>query len=799
MFKNYLKVTLRNLLKNKVFVSINIVGLGLALACCIVAYINSKFNWSFDECHAQIDNIYKLHSVRDDKGDIREYGRVPFPIVDNVMNDVAGVDRAFRYESHVFTARDVQLDKVFNTSVTYVDPGFLESFTFELIKGDLNAYHQLENAIVTQEYASKFYGDEDPIGKVLTVFDDTGMSFNFTIGGVVEKAPQNSSVHFELLLNFENRYRMYDDGVKGNWEAMAQNSFIYLKDPLQAASIESQLNKYVPMQNEANPGFTITKFVLSPMNNHAQISNEIRWDNLRDAAPTAATLTPQLMALLILLVACFNFTNTAIATSNRRLKEIGVRKVLGGNRRQLILQFLAENLTICFLAIVMSLLIAQILVPAYSAMWEGMDLEMSFSEDYMLYIFLVGLLVFTTLLAGFYPSLYVSKYDPVSILRGTLSIGGSGRLTKILLACQYTFTVIAMFASVAFVQNARYQDTLDMGYDRAQVLGVSVLNDNEYQKTMASMLANPDIEAVASAKNHIGRGNYGATLQNEDAEVDANMIDVGIGYLEVMGLEILQGRSFLRELEASDSEGSLIVNEKAVEAFGWTDPVGKRVAINDTTTLTVVGVIKNFYMYGFWAPIEPVGITLKSLRFEDDGTNSFVVARTSSDKIRNVYDDLESDWNDRIQTKIFNGFFQDDFLRQAKEINDNIMMIFGFLGIVAFILSCLGLFTLVSINLMKRVKEIGVRKVLGSSIGRIVYLINKDYFLLLLISSSLGVTVGFYLIDALIAEIFTHYKSMDVITFATPILTIVLISLTIASLRTFKFAQVNPVTALRYE
>lgn len=799
MFKNYLKVTLRNLLKNKVFVSINIVGLGLALACCIVAYINSKFNWSFDECHAQIDNIYKVHSVRDDKGDIREYGRVPFPIADNVMSDIAGVDRVFRYESHVFTARDVQLDKVFNTSVTYVDPGFLESFTFDLISGDLDAYHQLENAIVTQEYASKFYGDEDPIGKVLTVFDDTGMSFNFTIAGVVEKAPQNSSVHFELLLNFENRYRMYDDGVKGSWEAMAQNTFVYLNDPSKAESIESQMNKYIPMQNEANPGFTITKFVLSPMNNHAQISQQIRWDNLRNAAPAAATLTPQLMALLILLVACFNFTNTAIATSNRRLKEIGVRKVLGGNRRQLILQFLAENLTICFLAIVMSLLIAQFLVPAYSAMWEGMDLEMNFSEDYMLYVFLVGLLVFTTLLAGFYPSLYVSKYDPVSILRGTLSIGKSGFLTKFLLGVQYTLTIVAMFASVAFVQNARYQDTLDMGYDRAQVLGVSVLNDNEYQKTMASMLANPDIEAVASAKNHIGRGNYGATLQNEDAEVDANMIDVGIGYLEVMGLEILQGRSFLRELEASDSEGSLIINEKAVEAFGWADPVGKRVAINDTTTLTVVGVIKNFYMYGFWAPIEPVGITLKSLRFEDDGTNSFVIARTSSDKIRNVYDDLESDWNDRIQTKIFNGFFQDDFLRQAKEVNDNIMMIFGFLGIVAFVLSCLGLFTLVSINLMKRVKEIGVRKVLGSSIGRIVYLINKDYFLLLLISSSLGVTLGFYLIDALIAEIFTHYKSMDVITFATPILTIVLISLTIASLRTFKFAQVNPVTALRYE
>ena len=397
MFKNYLKVTVRNLLKNKVFVSINVVGLGLALACCIVAYINSKFNWSFDQNHAQIDNIYKVHSIRDDKGDINEYGRIPFPVADLAKSDIAGVDRAFRYESHVFTARDVQLDKVFNTSVTYVDPGFLESFTFNLIKGDLDAYHQLENAIVSDEYARKFYGDEDPIGKVLTVFDDTGMSFNFTIAGVVEKAPQNSSVHFEMLLNFENRYRMYDDGVKGNWEAMTQNTFFYVSDPAKVKDIETQMNKYIAIQNKARPDFIITNFVLSPMNVHAQISQQIRWDNLRNAAPTAATLTPQLMALLILLVACFNFTNTAIATSNRRLKEIGVRKVLGGSRRQLIIQFLAENLTICFLAILLSLGIAQILVPAYSAMWEGMDLEMNFFEDIQLYVFLFGLLMMKAL------------------------------------------------------------------------------------------------------------------------------------------------------------------------------------------------------------------------------------------------------------------------------------------------------------------------------------------------------------------------------------------------------------------
>lgn len=799
MIKNYLKVTLRNLLKNKVYVAINIIGLGLALACCIVAYLNSKTNWEFDKNHANIDNIYKIHNLRATQGELREYGRVPMPMANAIKNDFAGVDRVFRFESHTFTVRDVNQDKIFNSSVCYADPGFLESFTFPLISGDAKAYHELEKAVVTQTYAKKFFDDEDPIGKVLTVFDDTGMSFNFIIAGVVEKAPQNSSVHFELLVAFENRFRMYDDNVKGNWKQFAQATFLYFNDPEKAKELEPLLSKYVPIQNEARIDFTISEFLLSPMNNHAHISNDVRWDNLRDAMPVAATAAPQIMALLILLVACFNFTNTAIATSNRRLKEIGVRKVMGGSRKQLIAQFMAENLTVCLLAMVVSIGMATYLVPTYSALWEGMELEMNLTEDILLYVFLAILLVFTTVLAGLYPSLYISKYEPVSILRGSLSIGGAGRLTKFLLASQYTFTVIALFASVAFIQNAKYQETLDMGYNRDQIIGISLLNETQYQKMHASMLANPNIELVSSAKNHIGRGDYGLTLKNQDIEIEADMLDVGTGYMETMGLEIVQGRSFLKNLEASDSKNSIIINEKMAEEFGWKEAVGKRMSANDSTTLTVVGVVKNFYMYGFWAPIVPVGIRLKSMRFEDDGTYSFLVAKVNINNTKEVYGQLEEEWNNSIPTATFAGFYQDDLMREAKEINNNIVLIFGFLGVVAFVLSSLGLFTLVSINLIKRIKEIGVRKVLGGNVGHIIYLINKDYLILLLISSTLGVTLGYFVIDSMIASIFTHYKAMDMFTFGIPAVIIIVISLTIASLKTLQSATINPVNALRYE
>lgn len=799
MIENYLKVAIRNLLKNKTFVSINIVGLGLALACCIVAYLNSKFNSDFDKNHVNIDHIYKIHNLRETDGELKEFGRVPMPMADAIKADFAGVDRVFRFESHTFTARDINLDKVFHTSVSYADPGFLESYTFPLIRGDLSSYHQLENAIVTEKYAQKFYGDEDPIGKVLTIFDDKGISFNFIITGVVQKAPLNSSVHFEVLLSFENRFRMYEDDVKGNWGHFAQNTFVYFENPERAQEVEPLLDKYVSMQNEARPDFLVAKYLLTPMNNHAHISNDVHWDTLRDAMPTAAVLTPQIMAILILLVACFNFTNTAIANSNRRLKEIGVRKVMGGSRKQLIIQFMAENLTICFIALLISIGIATYLVPMYSAMWEGMELKMNFAEDYILYLFLIALLLFTTILAGLYPSLYVSKYEPVSILRGSLSIGGSGTMTKFLLGAQYTFTVIAIFASVAFVQNANYQKKLDMGYNRKQIIGVSLLNQKQYEKTRAAMLAHPKITAVATAHNHIGRGDYSLMIKSEDMEKEITMLDVGAGYMEAMDLEMVQGRTFSKELEASDSRSALIVNEKFVEAYGWTNPIGQRVTVNDSTSLTVIGVVKNFYLYGFWAPVRPVGMRLTKMEFADDGNFNFIIAKSNIEDVREVYDYLENDWNTNIPNKTFTGFFQDELMRNAKEINQNIIKIFGFLGIVAFILSSLGLFTLVSINLITRIKEIGVRKVLGGSIGHIVYLISKDYFLILFISATLGVTAGYYMIDGMISSIFNHYKPMDILTFSIPIITIISVSLSIAGLKTMRSAKMNPVKALRYE
>ena len=799
MIKNYLNITLQHLLKDKANAGINIIGLGLAMSCCIVAYLNSTFNSDFDRNHSNIDHLYKIHSLRDNLGELIEYGRVPMPLADAIREDLTGMERVFRYEEHHFTVRDVGLGKVFDTSVCYADPGLLESFTFPLIAGRSSAYHELDKAVVTNSYAQKFYGKVNPIGKVLTIFDDKGMNFNFVISGIVQEPPQNSSIHFEVLISFENRYRMYEDQVKGNWGSAAQSTFLYLTESDQIQVFETLLEEYLPIQNKARPDFIISKFKLVPMNIHAHISEDIRGDDLRDVIPTEIIVTSQTMAILILLVACFNFTNTAISNSNRRLREIGIRKVMGCNRKQILVQFLIENLIICSLAILMSLVIASYLVPAYSALWEEVDLRLDLMKDYDLYLFLVVLLILTTALAGLYPSQYISKYLPIDILRGNLSLGRTGSLRTILLAGQYLFTVISIFASIAFMQNASYQDTIDMGYDRDQIIGVSILNEDQYHKIYASMLAHPDIRSMASAKSHISEGDYESIVKYQHNEIETKMMDVGLGYIETMGIQMVEGRAFSKDYEASDGWSSIIVNEKLVEEMGWIEPLGKQLSVNDSTRLTVIGVVKDFYPDGFWEPIEPSAFRLARLKFEDDGDYSFIIARVDLSKTSKVLEHLEQEWNDKILTKTFAGFYQDDLLEEARDVNSNVLTTFVFLGIVALVLSSLGLFTMVSLNLIKRKKEIGIRKVLGGTIGHIVLLINSRYAFLVLLSSILGVAAGYYLIERLMSSIYTYYKSIDTLTMGIPMITVFVISLTITSIKTIKSATTNPVQSLRHE
>jgi len=791
MLKNFLKLTLRNLLKNKTYVLINILGLGLSLACCIVAYLNYDFGMSFDKNHKNLDKIYKIHSDKEIDGQRFTYGITPM-----------GLGAALKGKSHIITHQSryagydlnvLKGDRALSKFVGCVEPDFLEMFTYPLKYGDKSSINKKGNIIISLELAEILFGEEtNPVGQLIKV-DQNGNQVSFLVGGVLEKIPQNTSMSFDGIINMDH-YLDFLDRESNDWKLLISGTYVMLNNQYKTGEVEALLQTFIPLQNKARRDWLIHEFFLEPMENVAFVGRDIRSHWMQSAPHRMAIIVPPIMAILMLLIACFNFANTSIAISSRRLKEIGVRKVMGSSRKQLIFQFMGENLMLSFFAVVVSVLLSLWMVPAYSAMWEGMDLQFDVSRDLGLVFFIVGLLFFTSIIAGAYPSFYISKFEPVSILKGTMKVGKTNWLSYTLLTFQYTLTVIALIASVAFTRNAIYQENMDLGFKKEAVVFMNFDKPEEGRALKNAVSQQAHVQSAVLSSQHVGRWTYSRALKNQDKEILTDMMNLGQGYIENMGLTMIEGRAFDKQNEEIDRLSSIIVNEHLAKSFGWENPIGQRITIGDTVRFNVIGVVKDFYNDGFWEEIGPLAIRLSA-----DEEANFLVVTTTIDQVKTAMTSLEDAWAGVAPNKPFVGDYQDVILRESLEVNNNIVIIFSFLGILAVILSAIGLFTLVSLNVLRRVKEIGVRKVLGAGVPHIVTLMNQVFAIVLIIATVLGAAAATFAINGLMGSIFTYYREIDFITVLLPILTVTLISLSISTFRILSTAQRNPVESLRYE
>ncbi|MFT7034147.1 MAG: putative ABC transport system permease protein [Cyclobacteriaceae bacterium] len=791
MLRNFLKLTFRNLFKNRTFVIINIIGMGLSLACCVVAYLNYDFAVSFDRNHEHISKIYKIHSNKEVQGDKIPHGITPLALAPSLEGESSAIKMVSRYTGGGLIMQ--KGDNVLMKNFAFVDEDYFKMFSYPLKYGTAESLNEKGNVILSEKTASLYFDEENPVGKMIKLRNDDQEEKSFRVSGILEDIPENTSMQFDGLLSFENYFTIYDT-ENVNWKSFVAGTFIYVDDESNLASISGLLQKYVPIQNKARPDWLISDFELIPLTILGKVARDVRANWMWSAPHPASVIAPPIMALLLLLIACFNFTNTSIAISSKRLKEIGIRKVMGSNRNQLIAQFMGENLVLCIVSLIVGLAIAMWLVPAYSAMWEGMTLEFNLLKDSELILFLLGLLVFTALIAGAYPSIYISSYQPVNILRGSMKVGSSKKFSYSLLTAQYAFTVVALFASIAFSRNAVYQRSMDLGFDRQTILYTQVTEPNEAKLLKSALSNNPKVLSVGVSGQHIGMWTYSRTLSQQKFELEADMMSFGENYFETMNVKLLKGRLFDKQNEEYDKQNSIIINEKLVSEFGWQEPIGQRLSVNDSTKLTVVGVVKNFYYNGFWSEIAPMGI-----RTANDDNLRFIVAKTNLSDVKEIRDFMESEMLAIAPDKPFDGDYQDQLLKESKSVNDNIVIIFFFLGILAIILSAIGLFTLVSLDVHKRIKEIGVRKVLGASIPSLIHLINKHFLIMLAIASVLGTLAAYFIIDILISSIFTYYQEIDAITVVLPILIIFVISIFISSSRVLGSAKQNPVESLRYE
>jgi putative ABC transport system permease protein len=792
MLKNYFKTAFRNLSRYKFYTFINIAGLGIGIAAMVWSFQNYRYSFSFDQFHPDIDNVYRGLTFR--QGAEGEQGLFPMPAVNLAKQEFAGVAEVTRLHKSLVNIKTGKAE-TFTEAVSFTDPSFFHLFNFPLVKGKSDL-RDASAVVMTERAAKKYFGASDAVGKTLLFYAGEHFSFPLTVAGVVKDPPMNSTIQFDFLTNFDNL--VLDNGKKvsaDDWSLLL-NSAAYFKLPHSAdvKKLEEVLKGYQPLQNKAREDWKVSGFKLITLRENASLCNVVRSSLMFQRPTDAAAYGPIVTSLLILLCACLNFSNTTVARANGRLKEIGMRKVMGSTHVQLILQMLLECTLIVLFAILLSVIINNWWLPAFNKMFVYVDVQAHYLHDLSLLLFLGAMLIFTVLLAGAYPAFYISRFNPSTIFRGSIKFGGSNLFSRIMLGLQIAISLIAVIGGIAFAQNAEFEKRFDFGYNVHNNIGISVKDQNHFNALSNEMSKLPQITAMAGTRDNIG-----FTRRHEVSEVlgvkkETMFLEVGTNYLQLMQMKLVAGRGFSDSLQA-DYDRSILVTEKYAALFGWktAEALGKTIRI-DTAQYSIVGVLKDFHPVTLFEPAEPV--VVKLARPENYGC---LVIQASNGDLHTIQKLAQNSWKKLFPLEPFNWFYQDEIIAHSYDTSSAIASIFTGLAVATVLLSAAGLFALISLTLLKRMREIALRKVVGAKPADIYLLMNKGYFWIVLAGVALGAYGGWSLTSSLMNQIFIINSGINPCTIVISVALMLVIALVTTGIKIAQAIRISPVKLLRME
>jgi ABC-type antimicrobial peptide transport system permease subunit len=513
---------------------------------------------------------------------------------------------------------------------------------------------------------------------------------------------------------------------------------------------------------------------------------------LNSNARGVIVIGPAILSLFLLLIACFNFTNISIAFAGGRLKEIGIRKVMGGLRMQLIKQFLAENTILCGFASLLACLFVGFMLPAFNGLF-GLQLQMHFS-DYALWLLLLAMPLVTAIVSGLYPALYISGFEPVAILKGQRMFGSSSRFSRLLLVVQFALSCLALVLGISLSKNAAYQKRVDYGYNIQEVAVAQVGSVSEYQTLANALSGNPKITHLAGTVHQVGEGADELMVKSGNAEAKVLAAKIGgKAYLETMGITLLQGRHF-HAGASLDEKQSVIVNQTFADQLQIPNPVGQTVWM-DSAYRTIVGVVKDYKEYGQHGRVPPIAMLPAPAE-----AYQYLVLQTNRASLNGVYKEMQDTWHRLLPGKPFNGFLQRELIDKEVYMNAGFESVAYFLALSTIMLSASGVFALVSLNIIRRRKEIGMRKILGASIMQLILIINKDFMRVLFIAFIIGSALGFLIIDKIVFRyIYVYHPDIGVSVFLLTLLILLLSGALTIGMKVFSAASANPVNSLRTE
>ncbi|MFP4470946.1 MAG: ABC transporter permease [Bacteroidales bacterium] len=808
MFSSYLKSALRNILKNKFYAILNILGLAIGLAAFIFIFLFVRSEATFDKYHEKADRIYRIESDFNISGKHDKFAVVPVPMAPALKLEFPEVESFCRFNDLGNTHFRYGDREFYESDFYFADSTVFEIFTHKVLMGDpASCLVEPYSIVLTQSIAKKYFGDDNPIGKVI----ESGDGRSYQVTGIVEDLPLNSHLRFEALLSATtmaaiNGEENFNSMEPGRFWNIGVYAFLLIKENSDIQNIHSNFqgfyDKYMkPVGDAINSSFQLMSTPLEQTHFSENLSADLPKGN------RAYIYIFSAIAIFILLIAAINYMNMATARSVKRAREVGIRKVAGAFRKQLIGQFLSESLMLSLIGLIIAVFLVYLLLPDFNQL-AGKNLPFDLFSNPGLLLTILGTTILIGLLSGSYPAFYLSSFAPVTVLKGS---GGSkgkngGALRKVLVVLQFAIAIVMIIGTLVVSNQLSFLRSKDMGF-RKENMVILELQDTAFRNRANSLkkelLKNSNI---LSATNSTGIPGNNGWIQVVRMEKDTAMVDdamlitvVDYDYLDTYGIELIQGRNFDRNM-GTDAEEAVIVNEATVKEYGWTDnPIGKKINWgfdldgNTGRMLKVIGVTKDFHFNSLHNKVEPI------MMFLADFNKFYLTLHVNDENFGSTIQYIEDKWNGYGAKRPFDFRMLDDTWSEMYESEQKLGVIFTIATILTIFIALLGLLGLSSFVAEQKTKEIGIRKVMGASLGSILGLLYREFIILIFIAFVIAIPVAWWQLEIWLDRSFVYHINISATTIILSGMLAILLSSITVSLHILKAGTGNPVDAIKYE
>ncbi len=805
MIKNYIKIAYRNLIKTKLFSTINILGLSIGITACLLILHYVQYEKSYDRFHSKIDQIYRLRYERiSENGSAVRFASCTPPagaLIRERFPEVDKLARVFRYRGVVISHEDIKFteEKVF-----HAEPDFIDIFDFKFIKGDpKEALGSVDQALISESMAKKYFGNEDPYGKIIKLDQRAA----YQVAGIFEDIPNNSHIKFDFLLSFENFENRSGPDYMENWGHTGMYTYLILKPDASLTEFNRKIRELIDTEfGEALKYYNmVMQLPLQPVKDIHLTSHFMQEFEVNGDRFSVNFLF--IIALFILIIACVNYINLSTARSLTRAREVGLRKTVGGSRKQLMLQFFIETVVINLIALLTAFLLVQLFMPWFSDL-TGVPLSFQFWSQIWVWIAIPIFFISGIILSGVYPIFKLSSFEPIATLRGKIGVSEKGiGFRKSLVIFQYLMALALITGTLAVFDQINFMQNQSLGFDREQILVVKAprVKDDRFGENIITfkntLRQESDIEKICMVTEVPGKQLYwdngGIRKAGEDANKGKNYLIVGIDYdfTDVFNLEFIAGRNF--SIDRPADQDALIFNERAVQWMGFVNvesAIGQQVDYWGKI-YTIIGVLQNYHQQ---SPKESYVPQIFRLMPEGRHNLGLFAIKIQTRNMRETVSIVEDYYNSIFADNPFDYFFLDTYFDQQYKSDILFGKIFAIFAVLAIFVTSIGILGLIAFMVTQRTKEIGIRKVLGADIGQVLSLLTLDIIKLIIISFILVTPVMYWAIDQWLQS-FAKQMDIGIGLFIWPLFLALIITIATIGTHVIRAALANPVEALRYE